>query len=351
MRTTNEIYEALKQDFYEASGIGITDGGDMSLRLMAVAAEMFTLEAQCEFVKRQAFPQTASGEYLDKHAATRAISRRAATKAGGTLVFSLKEALDSAVSIPLGTECMNASGTVFATTAAAEIAPGELSCEVSACAAREGEAGNVVAGSIVLMRHAPTGVSAVTNPAAFSGGSDEESDEELRARVLASYRKLPNGANAAYYEALALSVPGVEKVVVLPRKRGRGTVDVVFSASYGYPEAELVEQVRSLIEECREICVDVSVSAPETTAVDVSAALSIASGYDFDEVKTRAQDAIAAYFGGSKLGESVYLAKIMSILMGVEGVENCLVSAPTADIEGAAELLPVAGSISFSQVV
>ena len=43
-------------------------------------------------------------------------------------------------------------------------------------------------------------VTACTNPAAFTGGSDEEDDETLRARVLESYQRLPNGANTAWYE-------------------------------------------------------------------------------------------------------------------------------------------------------
>ncbi len=351
MRSINEIYEKLKQNFFDAGGTGLSEGGDMSLRLMAVAAEIFSLEAQCEFTMRQAFPQTASGEYLDKHAATRAISRRQAVKAGGMLRFSLNEAAGEAVEIPAGTQCMNGAGDVFVTTASARIAPGETQCEVGARAEKEGEAGNAAAGSITRMRHAPAGVSAVTNPAAFTGGSDSESDEELRERVLSSYRRLPNGANAAYYEALALSVAGVEKAMVLPRKRGRGTVDVVFSASYGYPDQELVEKVRELISQRREICVDVDVSAPSTKAVDVSAALRVSSGYDFEEVKARAVNAIGAYFGGDKLGESIYAAKITSILMSLEGVENCVLSAPASDIAASAEVLPVAGTVSISQAV
>lgn len=351
MRTITEIYEALKQDYFDASGMGLAEGGDMSLRLMAVAAEMFSLEAQCDFAMRQAFPQTASGEYLDRHAEVRAIRRREGVKARGVLRFSLNESTSTAVEIPAGTQCMNGAGELFISTAAAAIPAGELSCEVEACAEKAGEAGNAAAGSITRMRKAPTGVSAVTNPSAFTGGSDEESDEELRTRIMSSYRKLPNGANAAYYEALALSVPGVEKVVVMPRKRGRGTVDIVFSAAYGCPEDELVDKVREMLGQCREICVDVDVSAPTTRTVNVTAALTVGEGYSFSDVKSRAEDALRAYFGGDKLGESVYAAKLTSILMAVEGVENCVLTAPAEDIAASDEVLPVIGTVSISQAV
>ena len=351
MRTITEIYEALKQDFYEAGGMGIAEGGDMSLRLMAVAAEMFSLEAQCEFIKRQAFPQTAEGEYLDRHAYVRAISRRQAVKAGGVLRFILNDAVAADTIIPKGTECMDGAGQLYITEAEARIAAGELACDVEAHAAVAGEAGNAAAGSINKMRRAPTGVSAVSNPEAFTGGCDEEDDEELRGRVIASYRTLPNGANKAYYEALALSVAGVGKVKVLPKNRGRGTVDVVFSASDGYPSDELIDKVRALIEGCREICVDVSVAAPEEKTVDITAALTIAQGYEFDYVKERSEAALRAYFGGDKLGESIYKAKLLSILMSVEGVENCTLSAPNADITAEETALPTIGVISISQAV
>ena len=55
------------------------------------------------------------------------------------------------------------------------------------------------------MAVAPVGVSQVTNPEAFTGGADVEDDEALRARVLETFRRMPNGANAAFYEQEALS--------------------------------------------------------------------------------------------------------------------------------------------------
>lgn len=351
MRTINEIYEGLKRDYYELCGRAVTEGGDMSLRLMAVAAEIFSLEAQCDFAKRQAFPQTAAGEYLDMHAGVRAISRREAAKATGVLRFSISEAQEEAISVPAGTECLDALGRVFVTRSDAEIAAGATYCEAAAEAEDTGEEGNVAAGAIIAMRHAPARVSAVTNPEAFTGGCAAEDDEALRERVMASYRRLPNGANAAYYEALALSVPGVEKVLVLPRARGRGTVDIIFSASGGLPSDELLAKVQSAVEECREICVDVAVSAPETVTVDVAAELTVAGDAEFETVKAAAEAALRAHFGGGKLGGGVYAAKLLAILMAVDGVENCRLSSPTADTAARSGVLPVLGSVVLTEAV
>lgn len=351
MRSIDEIYQALKSDFYAYSGYAVADGGDMALRLMAVAAQIFSLEAQCDYAIRQAFPQTASGEHLDCHAQVRALTRREAAKAAGKLCFSCTEPAQTELTVAAGTQCMSASGAVFVTNEEGKIAAGGSSCLVAAQALTAGEHGNVEAGSIVYMRLAPAGVSGVSNPEAFTGGSDAEDDEALRRRVLESYSRLPNGANTAYYEALALSVAGVEKAVVLPRNRGRGTVDIVFSAVGGVPGEELLEKVQQLIEEQREICVDVLVSAPVAKTVDITAGLSLEEGCEFEAVKAKAEAAVKEYFSGQRLGEGIFLARLYSLLMAVEGVENCAITAPAADVAAERATLPVLGQLSIGQAV
>ena len=63
------------------------------------------------------------------------------------------------------------------------------------------------AGSVLGMTVPPVGVRSCVNPAPFLGGVDVEEDEALRQRVLETYRRMPNGANAAFYEQGALSFP------------------------------------------------------------------------------------------------------------------------------------------------
>ena len=72
---------------------------------------------------------------------------------------------------------------------------------------KPGSAGNAAAGTIRAMAVAPVGVSRCTNPAAFTGGLEEETDEALRVRVLETFQRMPNGANAAFYQQGAMSFP------------------------------------------------------------------------------------------------------------------------------------------------
>lgn len=351
MRTTENIYSALTEELARRSGAVIVEGGDMSLRLHAVAAELFSLEAQADFVMRQSFPQTAEGMYLDRHAQLRGLSRGEARKAEGQLRFYLSAAATSALAVPAGTECRTASGTAFVTTETGIISAGESECTVAAEASAAGKGGNVPAEAVYFVILPPAGVAGVINDAAFHGGSDAESDESLRIRVLDSYRRLPNGANAAYYESKVLEYPGAAAAEILPRNRGIGTVDVIFAVTEGVPSLAQISEVKAILDAEREICVDVQVQAPTTVIVDVNAALTVAEDSDPAAVCAAAEAALEAYFTGELLGQPIYRAKLQTLLMSVDGVENCSLTAPAADIPGTSGTLPVAGTISISEAV
>ena len=62
----------------------------------------------------------------------------------------------------------------------------------------------------------------------LDGGTDEETDEELRARVLRRIRQPPMGGDAYDYVAWALAVPGVTRAWCSPLEMGIGTVTVRF---------------------------------------------------------------------------------------------------------------------------
>lgn len=347
MKTTDEIYEEMLSAYAEKTGLAVNDGGDMALRLYAVASQLYCLWVQEEYLARQAFPQTAEGEYLDRHAGIRGLERGEAVKAAGTLRFCIDTALTEALPIPAGTACMTAASVEFATLADAEIPAGALSADAAAAAVVPGAAGNVPAESILYMEHAPSGVAQVYNPAAFSGGADPESDDDLRTRVMASYRKLPNGANAAYYEARALDTDGVAAVSVLPKRRGVGTVDIIITDAAGPAGSALITAVGDKLRAEREICVDIAVLAPKTVSVAVAASVKAAEGYDGEKVRADAQSAVAAYFTGERLGQDVLLAKLGSILFGVRGVENYAITSPTADVAVAADELPVPSAVTI----
>lgn len=351
MKTIEEIYDEMLAVFRTETGAEASAVSDLSVKLYAVAAQVYGLYSQAEWLSKQCFPQTAEGEWLDRHAGLRGLTRREAVKAEGRIRFSVDSAANTDLTIPVGTVCATAGQVRFETTEEGVLTAGETAVEVNAAAMEVGTAGNVPAGSVLAMAVPPVGVSRCVNVKAFTGGTDTEEDENLRARVLETYRRMPNGANAAFYEQAALSFEQVAAVAVLPRSRGVGTVDVVIATQSGVPDAGLLEKVGDYIQKRREIAVDVEVKAPVTKAVDTSITVKVNNLTDAERVKTEVEGVLRAYFSGEGLGKDVLRAKLNQLVFSVEGVANCDITTPDADVAVAAGELPVLGTLTVEVTV
>lgn len=350
MKTTDEIYEELLAAFAERAGYTPEGSCDLSVRLYALAAQIQALFIQADWVLDQSFPQTAQGKYLDSHASLRGLSRIAATKATGTLRFTVETAPVSDLAVEAGTVCMTADEVRFETMEDTMLAAGTLHAEAPAAAMEAGSPGNVSAGTIRILTACPVGITGCTNPAAFSGGADGEDDETLRARILESYQRLPNGANAAFYEQEAMKHTGVAAASAVGRPRGIGTVDVYVTEPSGLPHTALLEEIRENLQEKREIAVDLQVKAPDTAVVDVSAEIAVKDGLLFDTVRDAAATVVRSYFSGQLLGKPVRLAELGNRIYSVSGVENYHLLAPKGDLSACSKVLPVLGNLQITEI-
>lgn len=346
----DEIYQEMLDCFARRTGMDTEGSCDLAARMYAVAAQVYGLYVQADWVKRQCFPQSAQGEYLDHHAQLRGLERKKAVKAHGILRFSISQPAQTQRVIPVGTVCMTAQLVRFETMEEGIISAGKLTCDVFARAVEAGAAGNVAAGSVVSLAVAPVGVAGCSNPQAFSGGADAEDDETLRERVLDTYRRLPNGANAAFYQQAALSFDQVAAAAVLPRARGRGTVDVVVASRAGAPEQALLQELTDYFQQRREIAVDVQVRRPESVPVQVAVQVTAQTGQDTQAVLERVKQALTGWFTGARLGEDVLLAGLGSVIYGCEGVKNYKITAPSADVTLDSDQLPTLQSLSVEEM-
>lgn len=350
MRSIETIYEKLLADFSERAGFTPEAGCDLAVRLWAAAAELQALEMQADWVLDQSFPQTAQGAYLDRHGTMRGLKRLKATRSGGVLRFSVEAAPMMDVTIPAGTVCMTAEEVRVQTTEDVVLRKEELYVDAPAEAVEAGAGGNVVPGAVRFLTACPLAVTAVTNPNAFTGGADEEDDETFRSRILESYRRLPNGANTAWYETTAMSWPGVTAAKAVGRAEGPGTVNVYVTGENGLPDEALLEGLGKELQEKREIAVTVKVLAPTTKTVDVAVKVAPREGADREAVLESARQAIADFFGGRLLGRAVLLAELGDRLYHVEGVENYRFTAPAADIPADSMVLPVLGTLDVTEL-
>ena len=348
MRATETIYREMLAAYAKRRGGQLQEDCDLSVRLWAAAAQIQALEAQAEWVLGQSFPQTAAGVYLDRHGAMRGIVRQAPSRATGQLTFRLSNAQTGAVSVEIGTVCMTEGTVRFRTTEPGTIPAGKISVTVAA-AVEAGSSGNVGAGTVHVLTACPVAVTAVTNEKAFTGGLSEETDEELRQRILDSFQRLPNGANAAWYELTACRHEGVAAAKAVGKARGAGTVDVYVSAPDGIPSEKLLTELQTVFQKSREIAVNVQVKAPTAATVNVAGAGKTAEGTDFANVKTAVEADLAEQFNGKLLGRGVKLAELNSRIYALPGVENCHITAPSADLAANDTVLPVLGTVTVTE--
>lgn len=349
MRSIEEIYAGMLETMEARCGFRPEESCDLTVRLYAAAAQIQALEIQTDWVLDQGFPQTAQGVYLDRHAAMRGLKRTAAVKSAGTLRFFVEAASAVDLTVPAGTVCMTEEEQRFLTTAQGLLPAGELFVDVPAEAVESGGASNAARGTITILTACPVGITRCTNPEPFAGGADAEGDDSLRQRVLESYQRLPNGANAAWYERAAMEHDGVAAAKAVGRARGIGTVDIYIAAEGGAPSAELLAQVQADIQEKREIAVDAKVLAPTAKPVDVTIQVTAKQGFDEAAVRQDVEQALAAFFSGHLLGKPVRTAELTSLAFRREGVENVRLTAPAADIAAEQGALPVLGTLTVTK--
>lgn len=350
MANIDEIYGEMMDAFALETGLDLREGCDLAVRFYAVAAQVEGLYRQLDWVLNQCFPQTATGDQLDYHAALRSLSRKEGTCATGTLRFYVSEGQTVDRTIAVGTVGMTAGLIRFVTTQEGIISVGNSYVDVAAQAEEVGSQGNVAALAVLSLVSAPVGVSQCSNLTAFTGGSDAEEDESLRSRILDSYSRLPNGVNAAYYLQEALEFDGVAAAVVIPRADGVGTVDVVVATEGGETDNVLLLKLTNHFEDLREIAVQVTVRAPDIVSVALSIQVTPESGYDEDTVEEGVRTALHSWFGGQGLGRSVLLAQVSSLIFSCDGVANCKIVSPTADISVESDALPLISTLAVEVV-
>lgn len=324
MDSYNDILDKMTSKYKTLTSATLSDESDIMLRMKILAGELHNLSAMADFIKRQLFVQTAQGEYLDSHAQQRGLTRKAATKATGKVTFYTIAPAATDIVIDagtiVGTPAPNAKR--FQTDELCIIPQGKTEVTVGVTATKPGADHNVLINTVTVPVTPPIGVSSVKNKTIFSNGTDEETDEMLRERLLESYRDVSNGTNAEYYKRLAMSVPGVYSAGVIPKQRGVGTVDVYICAQGENATPKLIAETQSLLDKQRELCVDINVQSATELYISYTFNLSVNDGYSFSEVAQRTEDNIRQYIDSLGIGKAVMLADIGDIIYHTEGVKN-----------------------------
>lgn len=311
----------------------------------------------------QAYPDSATGLWLDLHCLQVGITRKAATKAKGIIYFT-RLADGGNVPIPAGRVIKtppDGNGFVwrFITTADVILLAGSLEVAVTIEAEEYGAGANVTSGQISSIVTVIPGVDSVENRASWltSEGSDCEEDEPLRVRYVLAWAAL-SGCTKHAYRAWALSVPGVVTVNILDQHpRGQGTLDVVIQGTAGLPTQQLLDAVAAKIngtgndDELAPINDDVLVKGPTAVPVAIVAELVLTAGVPaviLAEAETRAR----VLFGASTIsgiiplgvGMDATIDRLKQPLM-IANVKSVNITSPVADVVVADDAVATLASI------
>ncbi|MCO6528711.1 hypothetical protein F5ESL0233_05050 [Lactobacillus sp. ESL0233] len=177
---------------------------------------------------------------------------------------------------------------------------------------------------------------------------DEETDDHLRDRLLQSDDWIAYGGNITDYLAMLSKIKEVGAGQVYPIWNGAGTVKLVIVDNTLMPaSADLIKKVKNIIDPIDSegngyglapIDHQVTVVAPTTLTVNVSATINIDGNHGVDIVKANIKTAIEAYFKllrqawnradptiGRGYAQTIYRSKVLSQIMMTEGVVNASV--------------------------
>ena len=255
--TLKQLFERISQDF---SGRLLDGGAVLSRSVIAVFSKIWAgachlMHGMLAWLFLQVFADTAEGPYMERWARIWGIFRKPASQAAGPVAFpALVEAI-----IPAGTLMQHqTTGHQYAVQKDGEAENGSIAVTVKALTA--GSASNLPAGAALTLIAPIAGVQSegLVGAGGISGGADEETDESLRARLIARLRKPPRGGSKSDYEAWALEVPGVTRAWCYPMGLGIGTVSLTFVTDNAPPETggpiptdEMVNRVQAHIEPLR----------------------------------------------------------------------------------------------------
>ena len=232
---------------------------------------MHGLYGYLDYLSQQIIPDTAYAENMARWASIWGIQRKSANAATGNATGTGT----NGTLIPAATVLVRADGARFLTNSAAVVALGIVTVAVTAEDA--GAAGNCPTGQALTLASPVAGIASqmVVAVPGLSGGTAEEADAELLARLLLRIRNPPHGGNSTDYKQWALEVTEVTRAWVYPNWMGPGTVGVAFVMDGRVdpiPLAGDVELVQDAIDLVRPVTAAVTVFAPIAVPLTISIA-------------------------------------------------------------------------------
>lgn len=317
---------------------------DAQVLARALSGAAYGLYGYIAWTAKQILPDTADEAMLERQALLRLETPRiAADAASGSASFTAAAgaALDADLVLQASDGRQYRVASAVTTTAGANTAALE--------AVDGGILGNAAAGLKLTLVQPVEGVDDTFTVLApgLTGGTDQETVESLRARVIRSYQVIPHGGDADDYVTWALECSGVTRAWTVKNYMGPGTVGVFFVRDGDtsiIPDANEIATVQAYLETKAPVTAEVYALAPVLKVVNYTIALTP----DTTTVRAAVTAELAdLHEREAGLGETLLLSHIRESVSSAEGeTDNTLVD-PTADVTANANQLLTLGAITW----
>jgi hypothetical protein len=205
-----------------------------------------------------------------------------------------------------------------------------------------GSAGNVGAESLILLAAADARIQRCSNPLPAAGGTDPESNDQIRRRAPQSFLSLApdtltRAITLADYQAVAETQPQVNQAVASLRWTGSwySVFIAVEPVSGGSLTGALQQRVASAVDACRLAGQDIQLESPQYVSLRLALSVEVKDAYFRSDVASAVLQALGNrrlpngrlglfYPGNFTFGQSVYLSPIYAAVRAVAGVASVM---------------------------
>lgn len=338
--TLPELIKRIKDDL-QGDALQQSDAQVLS---RAHAGAAFAIYGYMQWIAKQILPDTADEAMLERQAQLRIGGRKQPTTATGTVQVTGT----TGAFLPEGTVLQSSSGKKYTVTEA--VALTGTTANATVVSVEKGADNNLATGETLSFVSPVASIedTATVQDPGITGGTDLESIEDLRDRVIRSYRVIPCGGDADDYVTWALEVEGITRAWTIGNYMGPGTVGVFCVRDDDdpiTPDENELQAVKDHIETVRPVTADVYVLAPTLKSINVTVKVTP----DSQSVRTAVQTALANMIQSeATLGGTIYLSHIRAAISSATGETDNTVIAPTEDVVCGRSEIPIMGEITWS---
>lgn len=305
----------------------------------ALAYRELLLRNQVQEAAKQNLLAFAAYPMIDYLGELLGVTRLPASAASTTIQFTLV-AGHADLTIPQGLRVASTDGrAIFETVQPVTVLAAVNTVTVEAICQSAGVIGNEYAiGTVSDILDPQAYLTAATNTTVTAGGSDEETDEELRERIrLAPSAFSTAGSKGAYkFHAKSAHPSIIDVAVVGPPTFPAGEVHIFPLVSGGVTTpTEVLDAVEAACsaDKVRPLTDTVVVASPTKTDFAINVALTLYTGADATAIASAVTANLEAFRDGRKglLGQDIIRAQIIQ-KCAVEGVYNVNVVSPASDL-------------------